>query len=143
MPEFPEWVSERQGGLEDILLTLLVARDYPFDECLEKQLPTKPGLYAISRKNGGPGEYLHAGMAASKTGLQGRVWGQHYKIGGAASDLIENVKKRRKTDPPAARQWIRENCRVRWVEVEGPELLLWAEDYILSVLQPKWEGVLP
>jgi hypothetical protein len=142
MPVFPEWVSEHQRKLEGILQALLAARDYPLGKSVKAELPTKPGLYAISRNNGGPGEYLHAGVAKGG-GLQRRIWTDHFQVGGkgTVSDLIGIVMKERKIDRAAAGKWMGENCRVRWVQVEDPELLMWAEDYILSMLQPKWDGI--
>lgn len=142
MSEFPEWVSKRQSELEKILQKLLAPRDYPFGKSVKTDLPTKPGLNAISRNNGEPGEYLHAGVAKGG-GLQRRIWTDHCQGGtkGTVSDLIGVVMKERRIDRPAAGQWIAENCKVRWVIEENPGLLMWAEDYIRSLLQPNWDGV--
>ena len=142
MPEFPQWILERQRKLENILQALLAARDYPLGKSLKADLPTEPGLYAISRKDGEPGEYLHAGVA-KEGGLQGRIWTDHCQGGGkgTVSDLIGIVMKQRKIDRIDAAQWIGENCQVRWVIEEDPEVLKWAKDYVVSLLQPRWERI--
>ena len=139
MPELPEWVSERQGALESILQALLTAPAHPLGSFLNPDdVPTDPGLYAISFKTAGPGEYVHAGLA-KVGGLKRRIWDDHCRFGNTSCDLVWVVMEERRIDRPTAKKWIGENCQVQWTTDVDPLLLRWAEDFALSLLRPKWE----
>jgi hypothetical protein len=136
----PEWISARKGECENILQRLLSAPPSAFDESLESKLPTRQGIYAISRKNAPPGQYLHVGRTKT-AGLHGRILRQHLRGGGkgAESDLLQKVQDQRfATDRDGAGRWIREKCLVQWVVEEDAGLRTWAEHYVLSVLRPIW-----
>ncbi|MGO8816802.1 MAG: hypothetical protein ACLQVG_19355 [Terriglobia bacterium] len=133
-----------QTNLDLILRKLIETSPARFDEQLRKALPKAYGLYAVSMIGAAQGAYLHAGKAViGRNGLRGRIWDQHFQGGGkgTASDLIGIVMERRKIDRGPAGLWIRSNCQVRWFVLEDPEVLMWAENYILSVLGPTWEGI--
>jgi hypothetical protein len=64
MPGLPAWIPKRQEKLRGILQKLLAAPAYPFAEIRNRDdVSEEPGIYAISLKGGGPGEYVHAGLA--------------------------------------------------------------------------------
>jgi hypothetical protein len=86
------------------------------------------------------GEYLHVGKTKKgRSGLLGRVWQQHYQTGGSPGDLIEKVRARgHAASAQEAREYIRQNCQVRWVVVENDDLRSWTEHYILALLKPIW-----
>jgi len=136
-----ELIKLREETLEQILQALLSAPTFRFDRNLKSNLPTKPGLYAVSKLEAPCGEYLRAGLSErGKKGLRGRIWDQHYQTGGSrSSDLIEIVQRKKHANSPSeARLWIRENCQVQWIVEEDSTLLRWAEHRVLSAVQPIW-----
>lgn len=81
--EFEEVLELRRTQYENFLHSLIEALPARFDAELPKKLPKTHGLYAISMINS-HGEYLHAGKTIrGRNGLLGRIWEQHYQIGGA------------------------------------------------------------
>ena len=135
-----EILDTRTAEHEQLLRDLIGAKPLRFDDALPAVLPRAHGLYAISMIGAPEGEYLHVGKTKKgRSGLLGRVWEQHYQIGGSAGDLIEKVKVRRLGgNAREAREYIRQNCQVRWVVVEDDALRGWTEHYILAVLKPIW-----
>lgn len=137
------WISDRLQECDDILRKLITAPYYAFNEQLKKTIPLEHGVYAISKCGVKNGEYLHVGISKrGANGLKGRVWEQHFKIGGSSGDLIEKVKRnadsQRNISISKAREWIIAHCQVQWVVLNDPELRRWAEHYVLSALRPIW-----
>lgn len=91
--------------------------------------PTSPGVYAWYRD----GEPIYSGRAIGKTGLQGRIWGNHLKVGndlsrssfrrnvcdylGIASTSTTALRPTRMTaeDIAPVNAWIRE-CSIAWID---------------------------
>jgi hypothetical protein len=133
------WINARLLESDVLLKQLLDAPCYKFDDDLEKKIPIKHGIYAISKCGSEAGEYLHAGISKKgANGLKGRVWEQHYKVGGSSGDLVEKVKNKESKSAAAAREWIKLNCQVQYITVEDAIIRGWAEHYVLSVLRPIW-----
>jgi hypothetical protein len=136
------WKRERYEENLVIVERLLAAMKHRFDETLRSSIPISPGLYAISKVNALPGDYLHAGRTGhGKRGLRGRVWDQHFGGGGrgAESDLVQKVQDFGFAQGrERAKAWIQLNCMVQWVVVEDEDTRKWAEHFLLSVLQPLW-----
>jgi len=142
MAELHEIVDERRKQCAQSLDRLLNAPAFGFGDDLRLRLPVERGLYLISRRDGPPGEYLHAGQTSNaKDGLRSRVWSQHFTQGGdrARSDLIQKVIDRgyanNRTD---SQDWIRAHCVVQWLVEEDSDARCWLEHYVLAVLRPIW-----
>lgn len=135
-----EILTTRKMECEHLLNKLIDANPMRFDAQLPAVLPKVHGLYAISMIGAPDGEYLHAGKTArGRYGLWGRVWEQHYQIGGSPGDLLEKVKARRPgTSAKESREYIKQYCQVQWVVVEDDALRGWAEHFILALLKPIW-----
>lgn len=135
-----ETLDMRKAQCEQLLRLLIEANPASFDAALATELPIAHGLYAISMIDAPEGEYLHAGKTKrGRSGLRGRVWDQHYQTGGSAGDLIEKLKARRYgVNAREAREYITQNCQVRWIVGEDDILRGWAEHYVLAVLRPIW-----
>ena len=135
-----EILGDRRVQQEKLLHDLIQAKVVRFDSGLPALLPTTHGLYAISMIGAPDGEYLHAGKTKrGRSGLLGRVWEQHYQIGGSPGDLVEKVRARGHGASAAeAREYIRQNCQVQWLVVENDVQRNWAEHYILAMLRPIW-----
>jgi len=74
MPVSPQRASERQTRLAEVFLMLIDEPAHPLGNSLNPdEVPTDRGLYAISLKNAGPGEYVHAGLAKAG-GPRRRIW---------------------------------------------------------------------
>jgi hypothetical protein len=101
----------------------------------KNQVPSSAGLYAIHNKR--TGICLWVGTTDN---LRDRIFNQHYKMGAdesTGSDLIRVVQKNifKSAEPatrPQAREWIRENCVVRW-------LVLASERQLRKRLNPIWK----
>jgi hypothetical protein len=130
----------RRLEYEELLHTLIKAKPARFDTTLPTLLPKAHGLYAISTVDAPEGEYLHAGKTQKgRSGLLGRIWQQHYQIGGSPGDLVEKVRVRgHGHSANEAREYIRQHCQVQWVIVEDGPLRGWAEHYVLAMLKPIW-----
>jgi hypothetical protein len=135
-----EILGDRGAELEKFLRDLVQARAVRFDSRLPALLPKTHGLYAISMIGAPDGEYLHAGKTKKgRSGLLGRVWQQHYQIGGSPGDLLEKVRARgHGGSAEEAREYIRHNCQVQWLVVENEDQRDWAEHYVLAMLKPIW-----
>jgi hypothetical protein len=138
--EISEMLNTRKTEYEQILESLIKSCPARFDQGLPVMLPKIHGLYAISMIGARSGEYLHAGKSCKgHNGLCGRIWDQHYKIGGSPGDLLEKIKARgHASGAIAAKEFISENCQVQWVVVEDAATRNWAEHYILAMLKPIW-----
>ena len=70
------WMEERLHQLTPILERLIASEPVAFDERLRGKLPAVQGIYAISLKDGVPGDYLRAGKA--DVSLRQRIYENHY-----------------------------------------------------------------
>jgi hypothetical protein len=70
--------------------------------------------------------------------VKGRVWEQHYKVGGSSGDLIEKVKNKEKWEHDRSKRMDQDKLQVQYITVEDARIRGWAEHYVLSVLRPMW-----
>ncbi len=131
------WKITRWEELEIVLEDLLSSPKYSFDESIHGLLPNLPGLYIISIKDGGEGEYLRAGRT-DEGGLQQRIYRNHL-MGNQKGNLRQQLIDAGKCpDLQRAKTWIKDNCQVQWIIVHDSALRKWAEHYILSILRPQF-----
>jgi hypothetical protein len=125
--------------LRPIVDQLMQAELVDFNRNMRNDIPDAPGLYAFYRRN--DDVCLHAGKTRTQT-LRHRIWAQHFTQGGqgAGSDLIQKVQDHNLADSrEAAKTWIIEHCRVKWIVVQDEALRSQAEEYMLCELKPIWD----
>ena len=132
-----EILEDRRQELAAIVTVLVEKQALDYDYELIRDTNTVPdsgGLYLFSQKDASVGEYLYAGKSAN---LRDRIGNQHLDMN-VPSNMLGMVMRVHNLDKQQAKLWIRDNCRVRWVQVESRQLRAFAEDYMIAVLRPKW-----
>ncbi len=130
------WMEERLHQLTPILERLIASEPVAFDERLRGKLPAVQGIYAISLKDGVPGDYLRAGKA--DVSLRQRIYQNHYmgdQSGNLRQQLIKDKICARLED---TKPWIRQHCRVQFLVIENGKERTIAEHLMLAVWQPRY-----
>ena len=134
-----DWAGERLRQLDVVVRQLLSSPVLVFDERSHRLLPEQQGIYAIYVKSARPGDVLRAGKTrTAASGLRQRIYQNHLmgkQTGNLRSQLVqEGVCKGMEDTKP----WIRANCVVQYVVIEGDDMRKWAEYMMLALLQPKY-----
>ncbi len=135
-PQTADWIDSRVEELMPVLMQLLNAPFVEFGKGLRARLPSARGVYAISRKDARPGEYLRAGKTDKS--LKQRIYQNHW-MGDQDGNLRKQlVKGGDCVSFQATQGWICENCRLQFLVIEDNRTRTLAEHFIIAVLKPKY-----
>jgi len=137
-PNRPDWKEERIREMTRLLDALVNAPGLRFDENLCSALSEEHGIYTISVLGAGAGEFLRAGRTKSPTGgLRQRIYQNHF-MGSQNGNLRMQLTHDGVCQFEQTKQWIRENCLVRFLVIEDRQTRIWAEHLMLAILKPKY-----
>jgi hypothetical protein len=125
--------DQRPGYLARELSRLLAAPPTNYSTATPKVFPEVPGVYAIFDRDGA---VVRAGKTDSS--LQQRLYRNHL-MGSQDGNLpMQLVNSGVCGTQGEAKNWIRKNCTVRWLEIENFRERGLLEHFILAVLEPKF-----
>jgi len=124
------------GRLADRLEELLRGEAISFFTLKPSLLPERSGVYLISALLEGQEHAYYVGRTKN---LRGRLYRQHL-MGPLANARLKKylIECGECADLPAAKQFIRDHCYVRWIEQEGYRERGALEGYVTAMLFPKY-----
>jgi len=139
MDVIPDYFEQRISTYRALLARLLTSQALPFDSNLRGSLPERPGIYRIFESDGDTLEALRAGRTkVAAGGLRQRVYQNHLmgdQDGNLRAQLVNDGKC---VDKDAAKEYLRERCRVQYLVIENEEERKCAEHFMLAILKPKY-----
>ncbi len=118
---------------------LLRSPHLTFDSELRRSLPEDGGVYRIYDSEADPRETLRAGRTKTAAGgLRQRVYGNHFMGNQPGNLRAQLVRYGRCGTVEAAKEFIRNQCRVQVLVIKDEEARKWTEHFILSVLRPAY-----
>jgi len=130
-------IDERLSQARSRLIAMITSEPLLFDSSLRSRLPNKHGLYRIYFADD-PGGTIRAGRTKrAASGLQQRVYQNHYKGNQPGNTRQQLVRSGRCPDLAAATQLLEQRCRVQLQVVEDDKERSWAEHFMLSILCPE------
>lgn len=121
----------------DLLRALLNASELPFDQKLRSSLPESHGIYRIFEVGSDWSSSLRVGRTKSAgSGLRQRIY-QNHLMGDQSGNIRAQLASRgRCANLDAAKEFLRERCRVQILVIKDDQQRKWTEHFALSVLQP-------
>ncbi len=131
-----EKVKEHMSTLEGIVERLLSQTPIPYSKATPSSFPEARGVYAITTLQD---EVIRAGKTGQGNAtLRDRLYRNHLMGNQSGNLRAQLVASGRCTDLESAKDWIRKNCLVRYLEIDDRALRANAEHFILAVLQPEF-----
>lgn len=125
----------RIARARQLLLEMIGSSGFRFDEQLRK-LPGKQGIYRIFAESE-PDITLRAGRTKTAAGgLRQRVYNNHFMGDQQGNFRQQMVDSGRCANLEAAKQFLKDNCRVQLVVIDDAVERKWIEHFILSILRP-------
>ena len=126
----------RIARARQLLLEMIGSSGFRFDEQLRSKLPGKQGIYRIFAESE-PDITLRAGRTKTAAGgLRQRVYNNHFMGDQQGNFRQQMVDSGRCANLEAAKQFLKDNCRVQLVVIDDAEERKWIEHFILSILRP-------
>ena len=126
----------RISRARQLLLEMIESSGFRFDELLRSKLPERHGIYRIFAESE-PNVTLRAGRTKTAAGgLRQRVYNNHFMGDQQGNFRQQMVDSGRCTNLEAAKQFLKDNCRVQLVVIDDAEERKWIEHFILSILRP-------
>jgi hypothetical protein len=119
--------------LRKTLETLLGQAPVQYSDATPSSFPEGKGIYIITAKDG-------TIVRAGKTGrtLRERLYNNHLMGTQPGNLRAQLVGSRQSTDMKAAKDWIRECCSVRFLEIADDAGRARVEHFMLAVVQPRF-----
>jgi hypothetical protein len=130
-------IQERIMEMTAILHQLLNAPLHRFDERLHSRIPNKQGIYAIYRLDGAGPVVIRAGRTKTASGgLLQRIYRNQYQGQQDGNLRAQLTNSGICSDRTIAKLWMKRNAAVRFLVIENNTTRMWAEYFMLSILQP-------
>ncbi len=129
----------------DDLAALLDSSRRRFSSLLESAVPESAGLYVIDREQ--PYEVFYVGKASKRQkpsvggradGLRFRIMRNHLAYEGNDNFVRYLMEEFRLTSRVAVRNFVQNQCSVRWLEVNDPRRLFVLEHLAIAALRPRF-----
>jgi hypothetical protein len=126
-------LNDRISFLVNELSRLLDAVAIRYEQATPRVFPETPGIYLIS-------DHELTVIRAGKTNatLRQRLY-QNHLMGSQDGNLpVQLINSGICGTQAGAKEWIRKNCSVRWLEVENARERGFLEHFMLAVLEPRF-----
>ncbi len=121
---------------KNLLQTLLLNPQLPFDNALHRSLPEKGGVYRIFEKDQSWQSSVYVGKTSN---LSNRIYTNHLMGNKDASTLKKKLIKSGKfADKNDVKSYLQSKCLVQYVEVSDELYRTFFEHFAVSVLKPKY-----
>ena len=132
----PEKVDEHISELRGIVERLLNQAPVSYGQATPASFPETRGVYVIFTSQG---EVIRAGKTgAGNATLRERLYRNHLMGNQSGNLRAQLVASGVCIDIERAKDWIRNNCSVRFLEVSDSQTRANLEHFILAVLQPRF-----
>jgi hypothetical protein len=132
----PEILKKHISKLEAIVEQLLDQTPIPYRTATPSSFPETKGVYVIVSSQG---EVIRAGKTGEKNATFRQRLYQNHLMGDQAGNLRKQlVESGQCSSLETAKDWIRENCKVRYLEIADSSTRANLEHFMLAVLQPKF-----
>ncbi|MGA3262792.1 MAG: hypothetical protein ABSC47_01965 [Terracidiphilus sp.] len=132
----PEKAKEHISTLVGIVERLLDQTPTPYSSAKPSSFPETKGVYVITSAQG---EVLRAGKTGKGNAtFRERLYRNHLMGNQEGNLRAQLVGSGECSDMEQAKSWIRENCSVRYLEIDDSSTRANLEHFMLAVLQPKF-----
>jgi hypothetical protein len=132
----PETVEKHLSELVEIIERLLDQTPTPYRSVKPSSFPETRGVYLIASSQG---EVIRAGKTGSGNAtFRDRLYRNHLMGNQDGNLRAQLVGSGECSDMENAKRWIRENCSVRYLEIDDSSTRANLEHFMLAILEPKY-----
>lgn len=120
------------AAYHQVLIELLAADPYPFDNDLRSRLPKAAGIFRIFKRGSGWQDSIYVGQSEN---LQRQIYGRHY----AGNQSMSTLKRRllgEFTDEKAIKIFLATHCCVQFKEVPDDSDRISLQHFAIALLKP-------
>ena len=117
------------------LLLLISRRPSPFDDNLNGNLPTEGGVYRIFEASSDWRKSIYVGKTSN---LRDRIYTKLLMGDSQVHTLKRKLIATEFPDEETAKQYLRSDCQIQYLEIPGGRDRTFFEHFTISVLTPKY-----
>lgn len=124
-----------QKNIEKLLI-LISSRHIPFDDELHGSLPTAGGVYRVFEIPASWKESIYVGQTGN---LRDRIY-RNLLMGDSQAHTLKRklIANAGLTDKETVKKYLKDNCRVQYLEMDDENERSPFEHFVISILKPKY-----